>query len=238
MATYLELCREAVEEAGLGDPRQMEDVATATDQYARMARWVRRAWRQIQTGSDSWLFLRRTFVKELTPDMGDRFAPADLVEGGVRSWLLTGVRDVERAAWNLADLGEGGRADGTLAYVEWTAFRRLFVFTPAAPARPLYFSVEPDDHVRIAPPMAAGTRYRLTGDYIAPTQDLRENGDVPQGIPADRSEAIMWLAVTYALENLSGDDKQKMDAKMEYDRAIGSLLLAQVPQVRFARPPI
>ena len=86
--------------------------------------------------------------------------------------------------------------------------------------------------------MRPGSRYRVTGDYIAPTQTLRENDDVPQGIPEDYTEAIMWLAVTYALKQLGGDDRQKIDAQMEYDRAIGALLLVETPPVTFARPPI
>ena len=238
MATYLELCQDAATEAGYIDRSQMTDVA-AGGAAGQVAGWVRRAWRQIQTGSDSWFFLRRSFSKEIDPSMGSRLAPEDLVEGGVRSWLVVGVRSDAERAWSLADLTEGGGADGALINLDWTVFRRQFVFTPAEPARPLYFAIDPSDRsVHIGPPMRAGSRYRLTGDYIAPTQTLRANGDVPQGIPEDYTEAIMWLAVTFALEHLGGDDRQKMDAKMEYDRAIGALLLVETPPVTFARPPI
>ena len=238
-ATYLSICQDAIEEAGTGERGQMVDVAAVGPPYGSMAGWVRRAWRSIQTARDDWFFARRTFEKDLDATMGARFAPADLVgPAGIRRWLLKGVRSPARAEWIIADTTAGQGADGGLVWVPWSEFRPRFVFTPPSPGRPLYFTVEPDQSIRIAPPMREGSTYRLTGDYVAPVQDLRENGDVPEGLPDAHTEVVMWKAVTYALQHLSGDPDQRVQAQAEYDRAIGTLLLEQTPEVGFAPPSV
>ena len=240
MATYLDLCRDAVREAGTASYEGMTDVAAGELPYQQMAGWVRRAWRQIQTGRDDFTFQRRSFSKEIDPSMGSSFRPEALVgPAGIRKWLFVGVRNEQAREWSLTDLATAGQTDGALIYIDWAVFRRRFIFVPQSPGRPLYFSAEPDMTIHVAPAMQEGSRYRLVGDYIASTQDLVANGDVPQGLPEDHHDAIMWLAVVFALQFQGGSDLAQMQAaQMEYDRAIGALRLEFVPEIRYQRPPI
>ena len=237
MRTFLEICQRAVQESGVGESSQMTDVGQGPP-YGTMAERVRRAWRFIQTVRDDWAWQRRTFTFVMDETTDPPFTPAVLTGDpqGVRDWIVRGVRS-ERREWSVTDLTpDPPGTDGSLLWQEWDLFRSTYVLNRADRGRPLYFAIDPADRsVWIAPSVEAPGRYRIVGDYIAPTQDLAANDDVPRGLPPDRTEAIMWLAVVYTLENLGGDQRQLEGAKMEYDKVAGSLLLAQTPRVRRAR---
>ena len=184
MATYLELCQQALARSGAGTASSIPTVADATGFEADVVDFVREAWVQIQGDQENWLFMQEEFTADLVADQG-RYTPADLGITSFRTWRTD-------ARWYITDTAKSTITGGELPEISFQRWRGRQQVT-LADQRPTYYAIHPTLDLLMTP--TPDRAFQISGEYQIGIQTLTDDGDVPQRLPAEYHDIIKWKAI-------------------------------------------
>lgn len=191
MATFLQLAQKVASESGTIQGTLPTTVSGQTNRLGKIVRWTNDAWRSIQNAHASWKWMRSDFT-------GSTVAAQRLYTGAQMSvssrfaeWICTGDAETEnRYSCYLAATGVAD--EGQLQFVDWDTFYSRCMRGTQTNARPIFFSISPDNQLALHPiPDAV---YTVRGPYRKDVQELTADADVPE-MPARFHDLIMDVAL-------------------------------------------
>ena len=182
MSTFLQLCRDAVQESGTiqGETRPVA-VTGQSGRLADFVRWVRDAWIDIQNQRQDWLWMFGEFEAGINSPDSRYDAEADF---GLDRWAAWRTHDNDgNSAISLFKTSVGASEEGRLIWREWDDFYQtcLFGANRTRTGRPTHFSVDPSGQLAFWPTPDAA--YTVRGLYRKSPQELQANGDLPEMPP-------------------------------------------------------
>lgn len=221
MSTFLELCQELRQEAGISGVGPAS-VLNQQGEMKRVVDWIKRAYKSIQNSASNWDFLRSDFTfptivgnQEYTPQA------ASLPEH--QSWIVGSFR--------IFDIARGWDDEVWLKYRPWETFRDMYIRSGNrdVTGRPIAWTIRPSDQAVVLWPLP-DVPYTVVGEYFKRAQEMVADTDSPI-FPEQFHNVIMWRALMlYAgFENASPEYSL---AKSEYDDVMSKLRRDQLPQIQ------
>lgn len=231
MSTYLELCQDVADESGTG--AFPGTVSGLVGRPAKITKWVRNAWIDIQNDRDEWRWMEDEFTGNLISGVA-AYAGSDFGMSRFGAWLVgpdpfTGLDRVTVQA------AASGRSDeGGLVFLPFEAFWSYYGRGAEAErtGRPTSYTVDGQERIRVWPSPDAA--YILRGRYRKSPQALSAGTDVPE-MPAQYHSAIVWRALT----NLAAHDEafnQPAYWNTRYLDVLNDMERTLLPMVRLAGP--
>lgn len=187
MSTFLELCQDLRQEAGISGADGTPTAVTGqTGELKRCVDWISKSYEEIQSAHNNWLFLRDSFSFETIAATID-YTPSSINLDEFESWWVDTFRCY------LTSLGTID--EQWLVFVPWERFRDEYLFAANrdVTGRPTHFTIRPDDTITVWPkPDANG--YTITGDYQKRPHVMTANGDEPV-FPRQFHKVVMWNAL-------------------------------------------
>lgn len=233
MSTYLQLCQDLRAElliAGAGPTT----VANQTGQLARLVKWIRDAYVELQNEQPNWRWMRGNF-QVLTTLGTPSYAYGD-----------AGVTDSDAAAtitrfrrWWLEDhttmiylQSDGTGTRHTLPFCDWDLHRVKWLLGNQPNGYPSECSVDPQDRFRLgAYPNGV---YVIQGEYQKGPQILTLDADVPE-IPPRYHQMIVAIAIKKYAAAMAAPEVYAQAKDIEATHR-SSLETDQLPPPRFAPP--
>lgn len=233
MATFLELCRSVHRTLRIGeDPpgTAPETVEGQEGVLAEIVAWVQEAYRDIQEDQQAWAF--REHQQTITVAAGVRTVGASLLPSDYES-LRPFTADMRHRHILVAPSGQAPAANQPVWFIPWEEWRggRYERGTAAsATGQPNYFTVMPDDSLRLYPKPDASVD--LTLAYTRVVHELVADTDEPM-IPAQHQPVIVWRALMSYAD--SREKTQEIYQKWERRRrqAMQRLYREQLPEMGF-----
>lgn len=194
MPTYLQLCQKVASESGTISGVKPVSVVSQSDRLAKIVRWVRDAWVQIQNSHGSWRFMQAEFYGQTAPAT-QRYAYSafnDFVTAAAITRFGEWISDQSGADSGFS-IYSSVADEGPLVFVDWDLFYAKYLRgTPSVAAKPSAFTIAPDNRLVFAP--VPDAVYTVRGRYRKDVQELAANADVPE-CPARFHDAIVDLAL-------------------------------------------
>jgi hypothetical protein len=208
---YLDLCKTTHSEGGIAGAGPATAV-NQTGMSAKIARWVRDAWIDLQSLYPNWKFLRKRETKTLEAGEREYGLVSDLGMPNVRKW--------DNDLLFITDPDTGYRAP--LKFVEYPDFEATY--SQFNPGKPSVFTVMPD--FTLAFNATPDKAYVVTFNYWMTGERLVDDDDIPS-IPEDHHMTIVWLALSrYGTHE--GARNEKKDYQSEYLAALRRLEIDQL----------
>jgi hypothetical protein len=229
VATFLELVQETVRDSGTAGVAVPGSVDVSTGRLASFVRWVRNAYRAIQTERRDWAWLRQEVTATALPGV-DSYDASAFGETRFAEWIL-GPYNAE-SGFTIYNTATGRADEGHLVFVEWDRFKALYRFGANATqtGRPAFVSVDPHQNVVLWP--LPDDTYTLRGEVMRTPQELEADADVPE-MPARHHDAIKYKAL---LLMATYDEAFEQEARwdLEYRRHMTGLVSSQTPRIMLA----
>jgi hypothetical protein len=221
MATYLELCRDLRQEAGIAGMGPLS-VANQSGEAKRIVDWVRRAYNDIQLESTQWRWLTAEFQFVTTPGK-QAYSP---LEAGITArfdrWNPRSIR--------LSLVGVQDQIE--LEYISYDEFRAIYLTGPRTESRPTVVSISPQQELLLGD--VPNLAYTVVGEYQKTLQKLQADSDTPE-MPEQYHDAILYWALTkYARYESAPEIYQ--DAMANFKRLMGGLRQHQLPFIAQPEP--
>ena len=238
---FLELCQQAVRDTGTSNtvntvtPTQEEEEEGY--EGITVVGLVRDAWREIQQLHEEWTFMRKSFEFTLTVGQyeyqWDRLvnASGQRIIPTFRHWLTDGLWYLKSPSSTPQPEFTPLPALGPLANITWQQFRARFTQFAYANQQPTWYTIAPDRRIMVGPP--PNESYRVSGEYQRGVQLLKQNTDVPEGLPEEYHPAITWKTVML----LNGFDEAGEGyrwAEIQYKTILSSLKRTHLPEITYA----
>lgn len=251
---YVDLVREAIRDASVGEADDLQSLATADASQRLAADRVRDAWLRIQTATETWDWVNLPFTFGLNAGQR-RYEPREMRAEDGRPSLptyrdsnvaATRVRRWRRqspegdAAFAITDLGADGQGfqyGGLIGYQPYTYFRLRHLLQRdesysrgEGRGKPQWWTFEPQPPgaILVAPIPDASARYFIHGQAVREAQILRDDDDEPYGILEELQGAIKWRAVMLLLAHDTAADEYQF-AQAAYGEVYDDLVRAQRP---------
>ena len=201
-STYLELCQQLVEDAGISG--EIVSVDNQTGELKRVVDWVARATTAVEGMWFNWDFLHVFHTFTTTIGVQDYPAPAD---------------------FNLWDVSTGSipAQAQNLDYIQWTKKKRDP--TAAVSGSPYMFTVLPDKALRLYD--TPTTTQTIAIEYWKTPTTLSGNTSEPS-IPAQFRDIIVAKALQY-YANYESADEAKIQAAEEFGLRLNQLQASELP---------
>lgn len=182
MATYLQLVQKAVRKSG-AKVDVPSTIVSATGIDELFVEWVQDAWKDIQLEHLSWSWrVARDTLLSITSSTDEYAMPSALESVDRRTFSVYKV---------IAD-------ESPLHFINYHYWRyHLDKLSPAASAKPINFTITPDDILAFYPKPDQNYTVRFDGLNKVEILDDTDNSDTPTGIRAEYHDGIMWRAVMY-----------------------------------------
>jgi hypothetical protein len=221
MATFLELCRDLRQEAGIAGTGP-NSVLGQSGESKRIVDWVRRSYNDIQLESSQWRWLTAQFQFTTTPGKQSYSS----LEAGITARF---------DRWNPRSIRlslEGVQDQIELQYISYDEFRSIYLTGPRPEVRPTVVSISPQQELLLGD--VPNLAYTVVGEYQKTLQTLQADSDAPE-MPAQYHDAILYWALTkYARYESAPEIYQ--DAMDNYRRLMGGLRQHQLPFIAQAEP--
>lgn len=229
MSTYLELCQDTARECAVAGSGPAA-VTNQTGELARIVRWVRDAYKELQASEPNWRWLRSEFTFQTVAD-DDQYAYADVTDSIASATISRFDRWwTEEVQIYLTSAGIGGRHH--IPFMRWERFRRVWLTGNPGSQYPSCFSIDPRDNLRLGGKPAAV--YTVTGEYQKSPQILAADDDEPE-MPAKYHGIIMARAMQkYAAYH--GAPEVDVAAERIIDELTPDLRTNQLPEPRLGPP--
>lgn len=248
--TYLEIVKDVLEKSETGSSDDIDTVSGLEGFLGQVADDVREAWIQLQQ-SKQWRFARLSFEcmllegkREYRPsEMRDSagrpsiptYESSNRAASTVGRWYTTSL-DGE-SAWSISDLGSDTATatyGGDIAVVDFSSFRRRYLTRPIGTipeARPsvLAFQDGPQSII-FNPPPDVSDRYVVYGECQRSAQQLRQDDDVPFGLPEEFHDMIKWAAVMLVQQN-DQENEGYQYAQSQFTRYLTDAVQLYVPEI-------
>src|SRR3990167_6024633 len=196
MSTNLELVqdlRQETTDSGAGPTT----VVSQSGELARFVKWIKDSWVDLQNDREDWLWLRREFTVN-TVSGTDSYAYADCTDTVAAAVITRFARwydnlDMNGCSYFSCYLAATGVSDQQyLSPMAWDAFRRVYKFGSQTNARPVHFSIGPDQKIWLGPKPDAV--YTVAGVYQRGPQEMTLDADVPE-MPSRFHRLIVYEAM-------------------------------------------
>lgn len=230
MATFLQLCEDVASESRTG--AFPGTVSGVTGRPAKIARWVREAWTEIQNDDNDWRWMEDRFT-------GSILTGQAIYEGsdfGLTRWGgWKAGRDPESGLERITlyETALGQSDERPLQYMPWSTFQGTYLRGASASraGRPGVYTVDTAERFALWP--TPEIAYTLAGSYRKSPQSLVANDDVPE-CPARFHSIIRWRA----LVRLAAHDEafnQPGYWNAQYMDVFSDLTRDQLPKIRHGR---
>lgn len=208
---FLDLCKTLHTEGGIAGLGPASTV-NQTGMSAKIVRWVRESWIDIQSQYPNWKFLRKKEVRALTVNKRSYALVADLNLPNVRKWdtNLLFIRDPST------------NKRSSLKLLEYPDF--VAQYADFATGQPSVFTVTPDFNIEWD--RTPDKAYSVELHFWLTGEKLEEDADIPS-IPEDHHMTIVW----WALVHYASHDEAvvlKADAKEFFKIALRRLEMDQL----------
>lgn len=235
MATFLELANRVASDSATADEGAISTVVGQIGRKAKIVRWTKEAWLQIQNAHRAWGWMQSEFTGSTVAGTA-RYAGADFNDA------FDAVAIARFSQWNCRGAGEnriklyepaiGLAGAGPLRFEDWTTFYALRMNNGAASAKPAVFSIDPQNRLVLSP--TPDDAYTVIGPYRKSAQAFAADIDTPD-MPADFHDIV----VSVALQLLGTHDEAPQQIplwKMRENRLFCELEWHQLPQVTWGGP--
>lgn len=219
--TFLELCQEVADESGTvaGVP-SFTTVSNATGRLAKVVRWTRNAYRDIQNERNDWKWMRKAFTKSLT--IGQSLYTDTAWALDVAVWIP------DNDGYNalaIYDPATGVADEGAISQIAWETWRERYQRGAQTNNRPTEWAVTPQDDLAFG--VAPDKAYTVRGEYRMNPQMLTLDADAPE-MPS----AYHGLIVGEALRLMARSDESFQvlaEKAQQYERLRYPLVRDQTP---------
>ena len=224
MQTFLQLCKDVRQEAGIQGEGPVSVVGRKGIEK-RLVDWVKNAWLDIQRLRNDWLFLQTDFSFDTVAGVS-KYSLASTTG-------LTGLSAIYPDLVTAYLLSDGKAKEYRLSYVDdYNVWRSRYEVGEASQGKPSAFCLSPDNALLINPPDGI---YRISGTGRRVTQILANNDDVilldDEYIAAIKWKAIAKFATDQEAESL------RFHAVDNYKDILIRMEMEQLPQIRaYVRP--
>lgn len=221
---YLELVQDLAAETGTERPEEITGLSSpATGHQADLARWIRRACREIELEHTDWYFRRAQMSLSLSAGTNS-YDLTSLVPDYDQIWPYVFPYGRE---WALLD---DNRYQG-VRYIRWDEWRGWVESQSEKEGRPRLFSVDPDDTLFVFPKPREAHTFKV--DYAREATELSDDGDEP-AIPDKFHSAIVFFAIVeYAGYDSATQVYQR--ASRQLNRVMMRLRNDQLPDTHVSR---
>lgn len=224
MSTFLELCQDLAEEAGISDGTTPTAVTGQTGELKRVVGWIARAYREVQRKRPRWNFLRNDF--SFPTVVGTSNYASSVASTEHQRWKLDTFRCYLTAT--------GVVDEQDLVYIPWDEYRVTYLYgaNRNVSGRPMRFTVKPDESIELWPKPDA--IYTITGEHWWKAQVMSADDDEPL-FPDDFHEILMWRGLMYyaAYEEAAAPFAE---GQSEFGRIFAKLEADQLPPIETAPP--
>lgn len=222
--TFLELCQEVADESGtVAGVSAFNTIVGASGRTAKLVRWVRNAYRDIQNERPDWLWMRREFTKSLTIGKSSYDSAVDF-NLSVAAYIPD---TASRRTMSLYDPAKTQTDEGRIEQINWGAFRESYGQGIPTQNRPREWAVSPPGMFMVGPP--PDLAYVLRGEYRMKPEIMTADGDIPS-MPSQYHGVI----VGEALRLMARSDEAftvLAEKSQQYDRLRSALVNEQTPQM-------
>lgn len=201
---YLDLCKTLAVEAGIGGSSGPSSVVGQKGEHARVVRWVKQAWLDLQGQYVNWKFLWKQTTGTVTLTSGFNYvqAPADF------------------GAWDREHLFANGQR--ITNFVEYEDYKTLDTTTGAQPSRLVQL---PNGNVQLIPAPSADVSYSF--DYFCAPQELVADNDVPLCPAQFHDVIVLWALQKYS--NFEDAPEILRKVQVEFPKRLAALEAHQLP---------
>ncbi len=214
---FLEACQRTVELCGIPGTGPTT-VVGQTGEYKRVVNWVRQSWIDIQNRYDHWDFMRAALSYQTVVGQGE-YTLAQMNATDLRTLSKT---DTLRAYLTATGVGD----EQYLVPWDWQSFRDSYLYGLHVNARPVVFSVNPQNKA-----MNLGEKpddiYTIAGVYYRNAVVLAADGDIP-ALPLQFHEIIPYRAML-KYSGYEAAPEVKQEARENYDQLLSDLCEDQLP---------
>lgn len=234
---FLALCNAVASDSGtLSGETALSTVVGQTGRPAKIVRWTREAYIDLQNARRDWNWLRFEFSGS-TVAATVRYSATSFIDVDSNglidrfgAWIMKGDETEDR--YTIYDPAIGLTDKGRLRFLMWDEFYRHRLNTAITSDRPAFFSIDPQNRLCLSP--TPDKAYTILGPYRKSAQRLAANSDVPE-MPAD----FHSLIVRFAVQALDKSDEEYARIKMEdfyKNMQFQQLVQMQLPTWTFAGP--
>lgn len=212
MKSFLEICKDVREEAGISGLGPVS-VVGAVGIERRIVGWVQRAWLDVQQYRDDWPWMLKEFSFITSPGK-DLYPLIELNLTDVERWELAGATIYKTAE------GKGSeRKLGSADHRYWWEHLRIGLQTPESPGSIMF--TPGDNSLRLYP--APDGEYTITLRYFRALQRLATDAEIPL-MPTNQAwqDIIKWKALKY-YGFYDGAPDIAAEAQEHWDTAIHAL---------------
>ncbi|MDX8400934.1 MAG: hypothetical protein R8K20_11915 [Gallionellaceae bacterium] len=205
---FIQLAQRLGRECGIAGT--VPSVANQAGENGRLVDWINEAWVEVQLERE-WGFRHATIPQQVLTIGSDKYAPLDFNITDLESWDVgsgdniagTGnrVNMLNNAGLNLSRSDSSIRIYRTsiadeqvLPFVDYAAFRAVYKVGSQAAARPICFTLHPDNSLMFAP--MPDFAYILNAEYTRSAVEMVNSTDIP-AIPASLHMMIVYRAMEF-----------------------------------------
>lgn len=233
MSTNLVLCkklRQNCVDSGTGPIT----VVGQTGELLRLVDWISDSWNDIQTSSEFWRWMRKSFYVDTVAADG-AYAFGDCTDTVSLAVITRWARWYQgKYDWKCYLSSGGVAGEYFLIWMDWEDFKYQYRKGTQTDGKPIHVSQDPTGAFVLGPKPSAV--YRVSGDYQIGTQIMTADADLPE-MPARFHDLIMYEAMSkYGGNRIAPEAMVRALAEGTPLRA--SLELDQLPRMRLGRPMV
>jgi hypothetical protein len=219
MSTFLQICQDFREEAGITGSGPVS-VTGQTGEMLRVVNWVKKAYRDIQNRHANWDFLRFDFTFQTIANT-PTYLPTAVSLDELATWKKDSFR-IYLTATGVAD-------EQWLRCWDWNELRDTYLIGTSSiqTGRPTEFAIKPDKSVVLWPKPDAV--YTIAGEYFKRAQTMTANADEPL-LPDEYHDIIKWRAMMYYGAQ-EGATEVYAQGRGEYAGMMSALRRDQLPSI-------
>lgn len=227
MSTYLQLCQDLRQEAGISGVGPTTVVGQA-GQLKKIIDWIPSAWNDIQSNRDQWQFMRTAFSF-------DTINGAALYERDQVAVLnLADIFIEEQDSFRIYLKSAGVATEGRLEAIPYNDFRAMYEIGSTDDNSPSAITVTPQGELKVGP--APDGIYTISGEFYRTPQVLSANADIPI-MPTRFHRLIMLRALIFYAQHEEANSIQN-SSMYEYDNLLRDLERRQLPVLNANAGPL
>ena len=235
MATYLELCQDALSFSDTGAPANLTSLADADEYQSQVTRFVADAWRMIQSLYETWGWMRREIEFDLRENISQykwqnlRNASGDLAipatDVGFRDWIENDPD--EEPVWYLSSPENNYVSATPLQQIDFDLMRRRRIQF-REPNQPVAFAIHPDKTLEFH--QAPDQAYRIFGMHVRGVESLTRENQIPFGLDERYHRVIVWRAVML-LHGMDQENEQFLFAERNFQEQLDAVTKVYLPNI-------
>lgn len=237
MSTYLELCNELAQEAGVsGAASSISAVTNQSGQALRLVNWIKRSWTEIQNRHNNWRWMRSKWsVNTVASD--DTYAYSDCTDTRLSATISRFARWLpfdDSGAANIKRYLTSGGVSGEIwmTNLPWDYFQAVYRRGQQNNGPIVHVTIDPQNQLVVGP--KPDDIYTVSGEYMMSAQVLAADSDTPE-MPSRFHDLIVYRAMEkYGRFYAAGEVLAR--GEREGGRLMTQLEADQLPALAYGAP--